>query len=118
MAGRLGRACQPDGPPSAGPAAPVVFQERSETHREGWVEGGELGGRGGQSGKSKERRGEERGAFAPCDSGESEQAERGRVLKLSRDFERELRGDGSYAMSQPWLKKETEQLPLGTSKVK
>lgn len=28
------------------------------------------------------------------------------------------REEGGYAMSQPWLKKETEQLPQGTSKVK
>lgn len=62
--------CQPDSPPSAGPAAPVVFQEG-----DAW--GVWRGGVGGQSGKSKERRGEERGAFAPCDSGESQQAQTG-----------------------------------------
>lgn len=46
-------------------------------------------------------------------------ATEGGELKLSGDFAKEQREwDRSYAMSQPWLKKESEQVPLGTSRVK
>lgn len=74
----------PDSPPSAGPAAPVVFQERDGSEWEGGV-----------------RRG------VSCDSGESEQAQRGRVKAEQGLCKRDK--VGLYAMSQPWLKEETEQ---------
>lgn len=62
-------------------------------------------------------------SFTLCDSGESEQAQRDREGGGEFKAEQGLcigrrREEGGYAMSQPWLKKETEQLPQGTSKVK
>lgn len=53
--GKAWTRCPPDSPPSAGPAAPVVFQERDAQWGEGAERGG--GGRAGVGGR-RERRGE------------------------------------------------------------
>lgn len=81
--------CPPDSPPSAGPAAPVVFQKRDVQE----------GGGGGSKREGGVRRGV---SFTPCDSGESEQAQRGSV-KAEQGLCKgaEGKGGGSYAMSQP-----------------
>lgn len=79
------------------PSAPVVFHERdSQVRVLGW----------------------ERVIFALCDSGESEQLQRGRHKAEQGNEKKKAAWEGrgelwSYSMSQPWLKKEAVATSTG-----